>query len=144
MHTFCLSGHSDSITFDIEGYEYSSTSDVSDANWLTGSVRVRVGGFSGAHRVALTTHDLVHLVTDLEVALGGAATLVSFRPYEDVLWFDVRFSRRSISVEGRLKGVDASRAELSFQFETEESRVVKALDEARTIATAYPVRDCAP
>jgi RHS repeat-associated protein len=141
MTTIPIRGHGGSIEIRIEGYEDPSATHGSDANWLTCSVHVTLGGVSGRTDIALTTSDLAAFARGLGglmETLRGSAILDT-----DETTLRVEISARprgECRVEGTVKQTLGASVVLDFGFDTDQSYLSAASHGLLQSIARFPTR----
>jgi hypothetical protein len=134
-------GENGKLVIEVSGYERSSADNEDDANWLTSSLTVKAGPFSGTMRVAFTTHDLTLLHDRLKQALVSLSGTVPFENTDGELSLTVDFNKRG---GASIKGIAQTRgplgAALHFQLETDQSALTQTLHQLDDVLRAFPVR----
>ena len=141
MSTIRIKGHDGSVSIEVSQYERPNAVNRSDANWLSSTIEVNSGPFSGRYAATLTTHDLVALCGELEGLLIGGKSKAVFATDEGWLSFEITVdSRGSGKVIGEASCDRGPKAKLSFAFETDRTCLAEARDSATGIVDAFPVK----
>jgi hypothetical protein len=139
---FAVRGDGLDMTIDVEGYQFPQIESGSDANWLAGTVDLRVGTtgvFTANQKLWLFAPDLQKFRDELRILdreLSGQARLKHLEGQLDVT---VELANGS----GTLNGVVNERigAELSFaQIQTDQTYVRQTLHGLEALLSTFPVR----
>jgi hypothetical protein len=138
----CSRPHGFHLTLHVERYERAEDTTGSDANWLVGTVELKVGttgAFTAKHQVSLFTPDLERFRDELRVLdrdLSGKATL---HHVEGQLELVIELANGSSALRGFVR--EQVGATVSFdQIATDQTYVREALEQFNALMTAFPVR----
>jgi hypothetical protein len=136
-----VAGQAAHVGIEVLGYENPAAENVSDANWLTCRVEVRVRGFEGHVDAAFTTHDFAAFSRSLRSAVTDLKGEATFETDEDALRLDVNFNMTgSVSVTGVLREPDRPRTSLAFSFESDQTFMRRTVDALDKVTHQFPVR----
>ena len=134
-----VGGHGGHVKLEVLGYERPSADNDDDANWLSCVASVRVGAFSGASRVSLTTHDFVGFEAGLRSMLDSLRGGASFQPREDMFVLNLEMQTGGTSrVSGRLDSDHLASARLTFSIDSDQSYLASTLAAVTAIVRAFP------
>lgn len=140
-----LQGDSGWVRIDVEGYENPASEVLSDANWLTCRVEVRVGAFQGCVDAAFTTYDFASfdaVLRRIVVELNGEAR---FETDEDALRLCVYVMESGrASVTGVLRDPGTPRTSLAFAIESDQSFLRATSAALADVVRCFPVRVIVP
>src|SRR6266566_7913832 len=106
--TVSLRGEAGVVEILVHGYEREEFSNSSDADWVSCTVNIRVGGFSCALSAAFGASDFREFSTALKGTVQGSGT-ATFSPLEQQLVIEVHPSRTgSFVVKGSARQWDPS------------------------------------
>jgi hypothetical protein len=141
MNTIQIKGHDGAVSIEVSCYEQENAVDQSDANWLSCTIEVSAGPFSGRYPVNLTTHDLVAFSSDLDALLADRKPKAVFSTDEGWLSLEITVnSRGSAQVVGEAACDRGTKAKLSFSFETERTCLSQANQSAADIVVIFPIK----
>ena len=141
MSTVQIKGHDGSVVIEVSQYERPDAADRSDANWLSTTIEVKAGPFSGRYPATLTTHDLAAFSTELEALLAGKKSKAAFVTDEGWLSLEITIdSRGSGKVAGEASCDQGPKAKLSFAFETDQTYLAEARRAMADIVGTFPVK----
>lgn len=123
------------------GREHAGAEDYWSGNWVTATISIAVGGFTGQARASLRT-DEIHRFNEalkfLNQSLFGAAVLETI---EDWISLTVKVgSRGQIEASDQLRDLAGNRNVLSFELaEVDQTYLPGWISSLDDIETAYPV-----
>lgn len=135
-----LGGHGGRVVVTVLGYENPSATSPSDANWLNCEILVRIGGWEGGVRAALTTEDFATFSKELRAVLDGTEVYAALDTMEEALSFKVEMTRTG---HCRLSGTvrDRSNVDVKFSFvlQSDQTFLRPALARIEQVERAFPV-----
>jgi hypothetical protein len=135
-----IAGDAAEVVVTVFGYERESATKHDDANWLRCEVHVRVPGFSGAVSAAMVPGDFVRFADELRSALAAYPAEAKFDTYEKGLALAVMIRRTGTAyITGVVTDIETG-SQLSFGFETEDTRLGAALKGLERVIGQFPVR----
>jgi hypothetical protein len=140
MSTLQIKGHDGSVVIEVSQYERPDATDRSDANWLSSTIEVKVGSFSGRYAATLTTHDFAAFGTELEALLAREKSIAVFVTDEGWLSLEITIDSRG---SGKVIGEacdQGPRAKLSFAFETDQTYLAEARRAVADLVRTFPVK----
>ena len=141
MITILIEGGGCFISMVVEGYEREFAEDFSDANWLKCRIKVSVGAFSAEIDATITTHDFVEFQNELSKAMKSLSGAATFRTDEEWLSIDIEFNARgSAHVRGATQVHGFPKANLAFEFETDQSYLSQTCVQLEKVVENFPVR----
>ena len=110
------------VEVDILSYERAATGDVWDDNWLTVSIVVRAGGFSGSVRAAMLTADLASFAGQLHRLSEQLHGSAEFTTIEEHLSLKLSCDTRGhITLRGEVLDQAGIRNRLNFHLDLDQS-----------------------
>src|SRR5437016_5653770 len=91
--TFELAGHGASLVIEVLDYERPASQDISDTNWLTCHVLIKVGPFHADFAAPFKTFDFAQFWEEFRGLLSGHSGTASFLTDEEVLRLSVTLTR---------------------------------------------------
>ncbi len=129
------------LVIDVHGFERDAAEDPYDANWLRCSAEVEQGAFRGNVDASFTTNDFARFLSEMDRLMARESAAASFRTMEEALAFRIEVDRAGrATVVGKLREVETGGAELSFNFESDLSFLMKTHSDLKGIVTAFPHR----
>jgi len=136
-----VAGPAANVKIEVLGYENLAAENLSDANWVTCRVEVRVRNFAGHVDASFTTHDFVSFTKSLRPAVADLRGEAVFETDEDALRLNVKFSATGkATVTGSLREPDRPQTSLAFIFESDQTFMRKTLDALNAVVQQFPVR----
>ena len=136
-----IAGQAAHVGIEVLGYENPAAENVSDANWLTCRIEVRVRGFEGHIDAAFTTQDFAAFSRSLRSAVSDMKGEAAFETDEDALRLDVKFNTTgSVSVTGVLREPDRPRTSLAFSFESDQTFMRRTNNALEEVTHQFPER----
>ena len=141
MHfSFGQSEH-ERIEIDVVSYERPVSGEYHDDNWLTVSITVQAGGFSGRVRAAILTDDLVRFSGQLHRLSGELTGSAEFSTMEDQLSVTLTCDvRGNIMLRGEVLDDAGIGNRLSFHLDLDQSFLHQSIRELDEVIKAFPVR----
>jgi len=135
-----VAGEAAYVRIEVIGYENPAAQNISDANWVTCRVEVRVRGFVGHVDASFTTQDFVAFSTSLRPAVAGLQGEAVFETDEDALRLSVKFSATGrATVTGMLRDSDRPQTTLAFAFETDQTFIRDTVEGLDEVVQQFPV-----
>jgi len=135
-----INGHGASIVIAIIGSENPSSENPSDANWLTCSVAIDIGGFAANYPAAFTTSDFARFRCEIKTALAAMNGTASFITDESALQFTAEIGRTgTVIIKGQGQVFGHTRATLSFSFESDQTFFAETIRCLDAVVRQYPV-----
>ena len=129
------------VEVDVISYERAVVGDYHDDNWLTVSIAVCVGGFSGRVRAAILTGELVAFAEQLrrlhEQLTGSAEFTTMEGQLSLMLACDIR---GHITLQGEVLDRAGIGNRLSFHLDLDQSFLPQSIHELDAVIQAFPVR----
>jgi len=131
-------GDGASIVIEGTGHERPPGSDRWDANWLTCSVELCIGGFAGQYHATFLTWEFAHFPDALKPVLESSCGTASFDTLEQALCFQValRATGRALAT-GKARVRANTSAELAFSFETDQTFLVESLKALESVVLEF-------
>ena len=124
----------------ILGRSAPDATDFWDGNWLLAEVRLRTGGFTGAFRASLRTHEIADFAAELgrlQTALGETAEL---RTMEKQLELSlVGDGRGHFQIKGEARDEAGMGNELLFALAMDQTELSPLLRQLDDVLSRYPV-----
>ena len=140
--TWKIAGSDAALLVETIGYENSRATNLSDANWLSCWVRLKIGSFRGNYAASFTTHDFGYFLEELEAMLTEKGDSAAFQTVEEMLRIEVRLrSNGTVLVEGVTQTHDLPRVKLSFKFESDQSYITQTVNELKSTVRNFPVKE---
>ncbi len=143
MIEFSIQGDGQKISIAICGYENDQAEDVSDANWLSCKIKVKVDPFFSEFDASLTTQDFSYFYDDLNRMLEKLEEKICFQTDEG--WIEISLEPRSLGkvvVSGIVRPPSfQAKTTLTFKFETDQSYLSKANSDLKHILKEFPVKN---
>lgn len=134
-------GEGGRIAFEISDYERPGAPDYHDANWLTVSVSIAVGAFSGSFGASFGTYELVELLRQLRGGIDALSGTVTFENMERDLLMRIEFGQRGKArISGEAKPNSSPHGNLTFAFETDQSYLSQAVEALSAVVRRFPVK----
>jgi hypothetical protein len=134
-------GEGGRIAFEISDYERPGAPDYHDANWLTVSVSIAVGAFSGSFGASFGTYELVGLHRELKDRISALSGTVAFENMERDVLMRIEFSQRGKArISGEAKPRSSPQSSLTFAFETDQSYLSQAVEALSAVVRRFPVK----
>lgn len=128
-----------SLRIAVEGFERPGATNSEDANWLAAELTLRLGGFRGEFPLAIQTFELAPLKRGLERLLAGGSESLTFNTQEPAIDITIMGSARgSALISGSVHG--AGSAVLTFEFETDQTYLARALKDIVVLTREFPAR----
>jgi len=141
MSAVTIKGDNGSILIEVLGYENAAASNDSDSNWLTSTVTVVAGAFSGQLNGSLTTQNFAYFHRELGEILGSLKGKAVFEADEEWLHFEVEMgSRGTAKVRGVAIANDGTGASLTFAFETDQTYLTQTKSALDSVVKSFPIR----
>jgi hypothetical protein len=141
MITILIEGNGCSISVLVEGYEREFSEEFSDANWLKCRIKLGIGAFSAEFDATMTTHDFVEFQEDLSKVMRDLLGLATFRTDEEWLSIDIEMNARGAAhVRGAAQVYGLPKANLIFEFETDQSYLSQTYVQLKKVAQNFPIR----
>jgi len=141
MNNLLIKGYNGSVEIEVSRYERPEAKDPSDANWLSTTVDVRVGPFTGHYAATLTTYDFAAFRTELEALLAGKIVKAVFAGDEGWLRLEITIGPcGSGKVNGEASCNQGVKSKLSFSFETDQTFMAETLRSLMIIVKTFPVK----
>ena len=129
------------IEVDVMSYERPASGEYSDDNWLSISITVRVGGFSGRVRASIVTDELVRFAEALHRLYEQLTGSAEFTTLEGQLSLTLTCdSRGHITVRGEVLDQAGIGNRLSFHLDPDQSFLQQSIRELDAVIGAFPVR----
>lgn len=139
MKRVTLLGASGKIVISVAGYERAAPLDPDDASWLSAEVEVQAGPFTGSYNAALTVQDLAAFAAELAPSLAKLAGRSTFAALEGWLHFTVDIGvRGNAKVFGTAVADNGGKAELAFEFESDQASLAETLRDLQSVIATYP------
>ena len=136
-----VAGEAAHVRIEVIGYENPAAENLSDANWLTCRVEVRVRGFEGRVDASFTTQEFAAFSRSLRSAVSDLKGEATFETDEDALRLDVKFNTTGkAAVTGTLHEPDRPRTTLTFSFESDQTFMRRTVDALNEVTRQFPVR----
>jgi len=130
------------IEVDIMSYERAASGEYSDDNWLSVSITVRVGGFSGRVDAAIVTDELVRFADQLHRLYEALTGSAEFTTLEGQLSLTLSCDALGhITLRGEILDQAGIGNRLSFHLDLDQSFLQKSIGELDAVIRAFPVRD---
>jgi hypothetical protein len=138
---FRLGGESaEYVEVTILGRSAPDATDFWDGNWLLAEVRLRTGGFTGAFRASLRTHEIADFAAELgriHAMLEGTAEL---RTMEEQLELSLLGDGRGhFQIKGEARDEAGMGNELQFALAMDQTELSPLLRQLEDVVTRYPV-----
>jgi hypothetical protein len=141
MITILIKGGGCFVSVEVESYEREFTEDFSDANWLKCRIKVRVGAFSADINATMTTHDFVDFQNDLSKSMNNLSGTAAFRTDEEWLSIVIEMNARGAAhVRGTAQVHGLPKANLTFEFETDQSYLSQTCAQLEKVVQSFPIR----
>jgi len=137
-----IGGADSRIEILVLGYENDVASHLSDANWLSCTVKLAVGRLAAKYAASFSTHDFLRLRDQLATTLTKFEGSAAFETDEEALGFRVELGKRGeATIFGTAKLVDQARVRVEFCFPSDQTFLHQALIELTTVCRAFPPKD---
>jgi hypothetical protein len=137
-----ITGPGASVTIGVAGYENPVAVNPSDANWLSCTVLLQIGAFSGSLAASFTTHDFARLFGQFQAALSTLEGDVSFLTDEDMLRLNLKFEKTGlVQISGMAQEFGQGKAALTFSFETDQSFLTQTCRQLEKVTKKFPVKE---
>lgn len=137
-----IAGHGASVTIGITGYENPAAVNPSDANWLSCTVLLGIGAFSGSLAASFTTHDFARFFGQFQAALSALEGVVSFLTDEDMLRLNLKFEKTGrVQISGLAQELGLTKAALTFSFESDQSFLTQTCRQLEKVTKKFPVKE---
>lgn len=134
-------GEGGRIVFEISGYERPGASDYHDANWLTVSVSIAAGVFSGSFAASFGTYELADLLRQLRKGIDALSGTFIFENMERDVLMRIEFAQRGKArICGEAKPSSSPQSSLTFAFETDQSYLSQAVEALSAVVRRFPVK----
>ncbi len=141
MITTLIEGGGCFVSVVVEGYEREISENFSDANWLKCRIKVCIGAFSADIDATMTTHDFVEFQNDLSKSLKTLSGIAAFRTDEEWLSIDIEMNARGAAhIRGSVQMHGLPKANLTFEFETDQSYLSQTCVQLRNVVQNFPIR----
>ena len=122
-------------------YERPASGDYHDDNWLTVSIAVGVGGFSGRIRAAILTEELTGFAEQLHRLYEQLSGSAEFTTMEGQLSLRLSCDTRGhIMLRGEVLDRAGIGNRLSFHLDLDQSFLQQSIRELDAVIKAFPVR----
>jgi hypothetical protein len=129
------------IEVDVMSYERPASGEYHDDNWLSVSITVRVGGFSGRVGAAIVTDELVRFAEQLHRLYKELTGSAEFTTLEGQLSLTLSCDTRGhITLRGEILDQAGIGNRLSFHLDLDQSFLQKSIGELDAVIRAFPVR----
>jgi hypothetical protein len=136
-----IKGEDGHATIQVERYERLYTSNVDDANWLTGSVAIRAQEFSCQIDLSLRTDELARFQADLHDCLKRLDGSATFSTLEQTLALKLEFGRRGgVSITGSARSMRKTKTSMSFSFQSDQSALSETDGQLQHFIAQFPIR----
>lgn len=137
---FSVNGEGGRLTVEVLGYENPYPQTVSDANWLQVQIRLDAGGCSMRIEAALTTQELKHFLDELEGVVTTLEGTASLTTDEETISLQVNVGKRGTAhVSGELRELGTIKVTVKFEFDTDQTLLMRTISELRDLHNQYPV-----
>lgn len=134
-------GEGGRIAFEISGYERPGSPDYHDANWLTVSVSIAAGAFSGSFGASFGTFELADLLRQLREGIDALSGTFTFENMERDVLMRIEFAQRGKArISGEAKPNSSPQSSLTFAFETDQSYLSQAVEALGAVVRRFPVK----
>ncbi len=129
------------VEVDVISYERSVVGEYYDDNWLTVSIAVCVGGFSGRVRAAILTAELAAFAEQLRRLHEQLTGSAEFTTIEGQLSLTLTCDIRGhITLQGEVLDQAGIGNRLSFHLDLDQSFLPQSIQELDAVIQAFPVR----
>lgn len=126
----------------VSGYENPAALNTSDANWLSCTVALKIGDFSGNLVASFTTHDFVRFSGAMQTALATLSGVVSFLTDEDMLRLSLKFAKSGrVNISGVAQDFGPPKATFTFSFESDQSFLTQTFRQIDKVTRSFPVKE---
>lgn len=137
-----IKGHGGCVVLSVDGYENPGAQDVSDANWLSCGVRLTVAGVSASVAASFGTRDFARFLEQLERVAADLKGVARFETDEEALSIKVELAGRGTgTISGVLRVSEHATATVEFSFDSDQTFLVQAITELRSLHGEFPVKD---
>lgn len=132
---------SERVEVDVRSYERPASGEYHDDNWLSASITVPVGGFSGRIGAAIVTDELVRFADRLHRLYKELTGSAEFTTLEGQLSLTLSCDARGhITLHGKILDQPGIGNRLSFHLDLDQSFLQKSIGELDAVIRAFPVR----
>jgi hypothetical protein len=129
------------VEVDVISYERPASGEYHDDNWLTVSIAVRVGGFSGRVGAAIVTDELVRFAEQLHRLYEQLTGSAQFTTLEGQLSLTLSCDARGhITLRGEVLDQAGIGNRLSFHLNLDQSFLQQPMRELDAVIRVFPVR----
>ena len=129
------------IEVEVLRYERQPVGEYHDDNWLTGQVRVCVGGFRGTVDCAFVTEEFVAFLTQLRPLHQRLSGTVEFTTLEGQLHLRLTGDGKGhIELVGEVSDQPGIGNRLNFTLHFDQSQLGASIHELERVASEFPVR----
>jgi hypothetical protein len=136
-----IQGEGARVSIEIVGFQRPNSTNVDDANWLQGNLKITLESFSCRMCIPLRTYDLSQLQVELETCLQALEGRATLRLLEPVLQVDLDFNRRGhVTVKGVAQTLGQRRSALSFSFDSDQSYLAETNRQLKAALLSFSIR----
>ena len=129
------------IQVDVSAYKRSASGEYHDDNWLTATIAVCVGGFSGRVGAAIVTDELVRFAQQLHRLYEELSGSAEFSTLEGQLSLTLSCDTRGhVALRGEVLDQAGIGNRLSFHLDLDQSFLQQSIRDLDTVIRAFPVR----
>jgi hypothetical protein len=146
-NTVTFAGNGGKIVIEVIGYEIPAPSGADlkdgawDANWLSARLKAEAGSFCGTFWLSLQTPELTGLCAELERATDSMSGQATFTNLENDLKLTISFGQRGAAeIAGVLTPGGSSPGTLHFQFQSDQSYLVRSVEDLKCLTRQFPFR----
>jgi hypothetical protein len=140
-NSIVIAGDMANIVIEISGYENPKAPDSSDANWLSCTVVLRIGPFSGSIAASFTTQDFARFFNEIGTALHTFSGVASFLTDEDTLRLILKFEKTGrVHISGVAQDLGPPKASLTFSFESDQSFLTQTCRQLEKVTHNFPIK----
>lgn len=142
MPTFEIScSTKDRIALTVHGYERTASGELYDDNWLSVTIEICCGAFSGQFSAAIMSFELIEFLDQLIILHQDLKGKAIFATLEGQLEICAACDKLgNIQITGFAMDTIGIGNKLNFQFKIDQTYLPKTINQLKEITKAFPVR----